>query len=383
MGKRIKLREAQKRAQELAIRQLLRTRTDVRPGFISSFAEFAPHYRARIERYRRCAIRAPEDWKCSVRARSPELRFLDLVRFVFAQYPVARHLELAWNQEEAAAADINDIEPGCAAFEQGRSDRCYWYILAAQGKSLHREGLQHTLSKREIHYFLSAPADIVSTTRAFWYAVAMAANEDADVAERVSRTRLDGYPVAWKFWKDVARFFACNALPVLEMNDLIDYFQAAKDLDDGFEIHGRTLPALRRRMEEWHRALQRRQSPDCGKWPGRQIPDAVYRTEAAAGPAVWRMHQITDANELFREGQRMQHCVMSYKDRCMEAASSIWSLTCEYPIGTFNRGLTIEVDGEGAIVQCRGFANRAPLDNELAIVSRWALDCGLSMQAGG
>jgi hypothetical protein len=95
------------------------------------------------------------------------------------------------------------------------------------------------------------------------------------------------------------------------------------------------------------------------------------------------MHQITDANELFDEGERMQHCVTSYKGKCMESESSIWSLTYEYPIGTFHRGLTIEVDDEGTIVQCRGFANRAPLDSELAILSRWALDCGLSMQAGG
>jgi len=196
MGKRNKIREAQKRAEQQALSQLLRTRIDVRPGFISSFAEFDPPYRARIELYRRFAIRAPEDWKSSVRARSQELRFLDLVRFVFAQYPAARHLEMAWTEEPAL--DANDIAPGCAAFEQGRPDRCYWYILAAQGKSLHREGLQYTISKRETHYFLNAPAAIVSTTRAFWYAVAMAANEDAEVAQRISRTRLADYPVAWK-----------------------------------------------------------------------------------------------------------------------------------------------------------------------------------------
>jgi hypothetical protein len=378
MGKRNKIREARKRAEQQALSQLLRTRNDVRPGFISSFAEFDPHYRARIELYRRFAIRAPEDWRSGVRARSQELRFLDLVRFAFAQYPVARHLEAAWT-EAPAADNTNGIEPGCAAFEQGQPDRCYWYILAAQGKSLHREGLQYTISKRETHYFLNAPDTVISTTRAFWYAVAMAANEDAEVAQRISRTRLADYPVAWKFWKDVARFFARNPLPVLEMNDFIDYFQVARGLEDGFQIHGRSLAALRRRMEAWHRMLQSMQLRGDEKWRGRPIPDAVYRTEAESGPAVWRMHQITNAHELFCEGERMQHCVMSYKGRCVESESSIWSLTCESSNGTFNRALTIEVDAEGVIVQCRGFANRAPYDNELAILSRWAGDCGLSI----
>jgi PcfJ-like protein len=378
MGKRTRQREAERRAEEQALCRLLQTRTDARPGFISSYAEFAPHYRDKIELYRRFANRAPEDWTSSVRVRSPERRFLDLVKFVFARYPVARHLELAWTETPATTADA-DTEAGCVVFEQGRADRCLWYILAAQGQSLHREGLQNYISKRETHYFVTAPDEIVSTTRAFWYAVAMAANADAEVAERVSRTKLAGYPAAWKFWKDVARFFARNPLPVLEMNDFIDYFQAARDLDDGFEVHGRTLASLRRRKEEWHRELRDAWTFDSDRWPGRPIPDAVYRTETENGPAVWRMHQITDANELYREGERMHHCVMSYKSRFMESMSSIWSLTCEHPIGTFHRGLTVEVDENGQIMQCRGFANREALDNENAILSRWARDYGLAM----
>jgi hypothetical protein len=63
----------------------------------------------------------------------------------------------------------------------------------------------------------------------------------------------------------------------------------------------------------------------------------------------------------------------------VESESSIWSLTCEQPIGTCNRGLTIEVDDKGVIVQCRGFANREPLDSERMILNRWATDCGLSI----
>ena len=164
------------------------------------------------------------------------------------------------------------------------------------------------------------------------------------------------------------------------MNDLIDYFQAARDLDDDFEVHGRSLPALRRRMEEWHRMLRVMRLSHNERWVGRPIPDAVYRTEAEAGPAVWRMHQITNsdrtvsrgrAHAALRDGELqgpMQHGIRS----------SIWSLTCEYPIGTFNRGLTVEVDDQGMIVQCRGFANRLPFEDEWAILDRWARDCGLS-----
>ena len=60
---------------------------------------------------------------------------------------------------------------------------------------------------------------------------------------------------------------------------------------------------------------------------------------------------------------------------------SIWSLTTEFPLGHFNRGVTIEVRKDGAIVQCRGFANRLPYGNEVAVVKRWANEHGLRWAA--
>jgi hypothetical protein len=77
----------------------------------------------------------------------------------------------------------------------------------------------------------------------------------------------------------------------------------------------------------------------------------------------------------------MHHCVASYKPLCMTGAVSIWSLACEFPLGKINRGVTLEVRKDGAIVQCRGFANRRPYGNEAAMVKRWALDYGMTWQA--
>ena len=379
MGKQTKIREAQKRAEEQALRNRLRThaRSEAQRGFIGSFAEFAPAYRARIELYRRFAIRAPEVWTSRVRARSPELRFLDLVTFTFAQFPAPAHLEQAWTAERVATANCG--QQGPAPFELGQPDPCYWYILAAQGKSLFREATHPYISKRETHYFLNAPPNVASTTRAFWYAAAMAANEDVETAERVSRTKVATFPITCKFWKDVARFFARNPAPVLEMNALIDYLQVAKDMDATYDVHGRSLPSLRRQMAGWHRKLRETNTLDTDKWQGQPIPDAIYRTDGENGAATWRLHQITNGKELVSEGMRMQHCVVAYKSQCMQGLSSIWSLTCEYPAGKFNRGITVEVSGEDAITQCRGFANRRPTESELAILGQWASDYGLSI----
>src|SRR3954471_21636843 len=104
MGKKTRLREAQKRAVEHAMAARLRERSGSknRPGFIETYCDFPPLYRERIERYRELALRAPESWRCGLRVRSPEQRFLDLVRHTFAAYPVPRHLESAWLADPAA-----------------------------------------------------------------------------------------------------------------------------------------------------------------------------------------------------------------------------------------------------------------------------------------
>jgi len=77
----------------------------------------------------------------------------------------------------------------------------------------------------------------------------------------------------------------------------------------------------------------------------------------------------------------MHHCVASYKRLCMNEQVSIWSLTTEFPLGHINRGVTIEVRKDGAIVQCRGFVNRLPYGNEVAAVKRWANEYGLRWAA--
>ena len=81
MGKRIKLREAQRRATAEAIAARLRAhaRPKSTPAFIDVYRGFDLPYRERIEAYRELALRAPEDWRCALRCRAPERRFLELV----------------------------------------------------------------------------------------------------------------------------------------------------------------------------------------------------------------------------------------------------------------------------------------------------------------
>jgi PcfJ-like protein len=386
MGKSNKLRQARRQQAERSVCAVLEahSRRKTEPAVAVSYGDFAPSYRAKIEAWRPAALRRPEDWRCRLKSRSQERRFLDLVRFTFARYPAPAHLEQVWIRDveddfvDHPALSLRRAGAGHRA--TARPDLRGWYLVATQGGSLHKQLAHPYLTKLETHHFLNAPGELPSE-RAFWYAVARAQSEDGGSARKVALTRLVDYSIASSFWREAARFFARNPTTIEEMNDLIDFIRAAKEEDEGFALKGRTLPALRRRMEEWHRALRKQQAICGGSWAGAAIPDVEYRAGREENPAIWRLRQIKTGNDLFREGQRMHHCVAGYKFLCARGDVSIWSLTCEHPLGHVNKGVTIELRRDGAIVQCRGFANRLPFANEAAMVKRWAREHGLSWQA--
>ena len=74
----------------------------------------------------------------------------------------------------------------------------------------------------------------------------------------------------------------------------------------------------------------------------------------------------------------MGHCVATYKDQCVRGASSIWSLTCEQPVGVIANSVTIELASDRTIVECRGYANRSAHPDEIEVIKRWAAAYGLA-----
>jgi PcfJ-like protein len=384
MGKRNKWRQARRQQTEQDVCAVLEahSRRDSGPAAAVCYGDFAPQYRDKIETYRAYALRPPEAWRCRIKSRSPERRFIDLVRFTFARYPAPAHLEQIWirDGEPCFADDLRTHEGRAAERRATAADRAQllrWYIIATQGGSLHKQAAHPYLSRQETHHFLAAPAGL-TTDRAFWYAIARAHGADVSTALRVAQTKLAEHSVGAPFWRDAARFFARQPTTLAEMNDLIDFIRVAKAEDDGFTLKGRTLAALLRRMHEWHHALQKEQAICGGSWAGSPLPDIEYRAGRDDKLAIWRFRQIKTGNDLFQEGQRMRHCVASYKERCIKGEVSIWSLACEYPLGHFNKGVTIELRKSGMIVQCRGVANRLPYANEAAMVQRWAREHGLN-----
>lgn len=387
MGRKTKQREEKERTRAQSVEFALRHRVE-KPDFVTEFANFPQHLRERVTELHEHYVHRPESWVPRIKSKAEARRFIDLVEYVFfIRYQVPNHLTHAWTQPPTFRHELTRhrlLQPNFRL----------WYVVAARGGSLYKEVARGYLSKQELHHFLTAPTYITDPSEAYWYAIARAQSDDQRTALHVAMSRIHNrpiLPIGESPWPDIARYFARNPTNCHEISDLSDYIN--NELEAGnaaplehplaanrkaFSLKGRSLEALRRRTEEWHRALRKQQSIGGGNWPGVDIPDVDYQGGNKDKRSVWRFRQIKTGDALYKEGQRMHHCVAAYKSRCMRGDVSIWSLKYEFPIGVDHRGLTIEVTKTGAIVQCRGYANRLPLPNEAAMVQTWARDNNLA-----
>ena len=176
------------------------------------------------------------------------------------------------------------------------------------------------------------------------------------------------------------RFFVRFPTTIAEMNDLMDYFNYALAENENYSLKGRSLEAVKKSCEVWHRFLNKQRTIGGGSWDGAPLDDWTYVQGKDQNKTIWQLVQIKTGNELLKEGQAMRHCVASYKRQCMEGNTYIWSMKSTDMFGSFKRNLTIEMNKFGDIVQCRGLANRAARPHERAILSRWCSENNLRLK---
>jgi hypothetical protein len=171
------------------------------------------------------------------------------------------------------------------------------------------------------------------------------------------------------------------------VSPLVDYVAHRREEDPTFTMSGRSVAALIRGMEAWHRDLAREEIVRGTVFtPSGFAPievDLSRRTPAGhVAKHVWRVTEIGSSKELAAEGRRMGHCVLSYARSVESGLTSIWSMT--YEDGRGDTGvwamLTIEVRNElRRVVQARGRFNRPATSAEHTILSRWAGQNGLAV----
>ena len=334
-----------------------------------------------INTYRSEWVNSPKTWTNRLKTKNKDKLRVDLIRYVFGVYKCPNFLEKVWLPEpHANQRTYRQVNEDTREKQGLFISFIPWYLAVAQGKSLYKECTKDTLSRKETHAFLIAPNDFNVKQNIWWARAYCESNNNVGVAGRIARSKLADMAYNNEFWISVMRFFVRFPTNIPEMNDLIDYFVYTRRENENYSLKGRSLDAVRKNCEEWHRFLNKQKSIGGGTWIGSPIEDWAFSQGKDEKQVYWKMTQIKTGNDLLKEGQAMRHCVSSYKHQCMSGETFIWSLSSKDAMGTTKRNLTIQMNSRNEIVQYRGLANRMPRSNEEFILRKWCGENGVTIR---
>lgn len=297
-----------------------------------------------------------------------------LIDHLFGRYPAPQFLyQPALNEQ-----GLNLVFGWGYAEYSGRDRALHkeWLVTVVRGESL-AKALKGILTKKEVHWFLQAPAENTIKENLFWARCAAAGipgytcqflvqhlwspENEAMMGDRVD---------------DILRFYAVYDAQLRghEMRNMTDFIRAVI-ANRRFSFKGRTYGSMVKLCQEWHRlsyvgVIQQRET-----WK----PLMGSPWQAVVRGFTIRVIELTDNRSLAEEGRKQRHCVFLYTASCISGRTRIMSMRT-YVGSREEYRLTIEVNlSEREIVQVRGFANRKPTDDELKILRRWAGDHGLTI----
>jgi hypothetical protein len=309
-----------------------------------------------------------------------------LAQHLFLRYEVPKFLNSVWLGDDRA-------------YERAKRR---WYIQHGNGRRFRDLALPMVMTRRMESLFLASP-DHLTVEQAMRRAELRALGASSPLIDSVLATRLGRDLSHGSFWRTVVAFFVrvSEDLDLAQVGPIVDFLQAVRHervevltqtgavfLEPprpGFSLKGRTLRSILRLVERWHDSLGLTTVGHL-RWERSRYRPMVFQDrapDAETPPIRWELVELTNGNELRREGTVLRHCVASYASWCCRGKSRIWSLRRRNLRGKVRSVLTIEVDlGANTIVQARGFWNRPATGKPLWLLQEWARRERLRMPDG-
>lgn len=334
-------------------------------------------------------IRNVEDW-CPKR-QNTHLLVSDLIRHLFAKYPVPSFLDKGFIGTNNQNDDIECIE---------------LFIHIGSGQSLKKFSLIPDIkSNNKIYHYLFSTPDDYNFFEAFRRSQVLALGGDERLANSIVSSKLNDRLTEKQddFWSTTIQFFVNTPMfDVDKIPTIIDYisnqkyersrrlvdgvWQMCPPIQPGFSMKGRTINSLLTQTEEWHAHINRGLPKNSRKsanfsWDGFNINNWAKSVGKDEHKIRYDIIQLLSSGELAQEGRDLGHCVSSYVGSCSSKKCAIFSLRSQQYINFGKPILTIEVRNNMQIVQIKGKSNRQPSRYEFDLVSEWANKEGLSISS--
>ena len=324
-----------------------------------------------LSRFRRAHVRAVAGWPGTSASWRPAV--CSLAQHLIGKYSVPAFLAASWYATDDPYA------------ERKRE----WFVGHARGASFRSLDLPIEMTRKMEHIFL-ASRDHLTIEHAMRRAELLVLGASDELVKAVLTTRSAMDLDNGGFWRTVWMFLIANASAIdhVQIGPMIEFVQAIRHqrvavetaagivLRDppqpSFSMKGRTVQSMLRLMQDWHRSL----GLANGGLTWAPSPLQPMMTEEpghdpSAPPSIWQMMELTNGAQLRTEGTALHHCVASYADRCWRGASRIWALRVHRG-DKVRHVLTVEVDMKRrAVVQARGWGNRAPSGKPLRLLQDW------------
>ncbi len=298
-------------------------------------------------------VRSIEKWKRS--NIDPEKQLESLINHCFAKYPTPSFL--------------------VSSFYEPSLRHQLWYVQLGAGKSVKDiQGLPSSFTSKMRHEFRNTPRGY-SVSQAIVRAQALGYGASQQVAIELTRSRLSQVEGNISFWESVIHFFAIQKqITHWDLYKMLDYLETRIQRDRHFTMKGRTLEALLNQAQEWYLQMQKmRNEANYLSWFPSDIKEMYLEIVKDGKTVSYVAKELLTSNELYQEGEDMNHCVADYIDDCYARKTSIFSLRRE-DNGMIKKLATIEIHPETLeIIQAEGNCN-TPLSQEATMALNHWLD---------
>jgi len=292
-----------------------------------------------------------------------------LVNHLLVQFPVPKFI----HREVWASRYILG-----SGFLEGKA--AIWFILAAQGVSLHRAAAHFdwVVPKGLVHWIAQAPEELSLPEATLWAEVMRLGGStvEFDRLQRYHGFRMDltGGDVNQKSClrplRETIRWLANHRDELTDETCAVILEWYAHEFTEiqagrpGASMKGRSvrgaLTVARAYVAERSRPYR------AVAW----LPHGWDWETTGPDGDRWAVRELTTGLELYEEGIVLRHCVVGYASRCAEGETAIFS------VGTNGkRRLTIEISLPARkVIQVRGVCNRPATPEEQQVVRQWCAE---------
>jgi hypothetical protein len=255
-------------------------------------------------------------------------------------------------------------------YKKLNQDEKLWFETIVKGKNLvYADNLPFKITKKQAHAFSKQKFKKNLTIKEGLIFSVLVSKGCSEKFAMTATNRISNFDIL-DDWIEIVEILNHKGIGVLDFMDVVDYLyhQIVVLRRTNIDLRNKTTENLLEETNRWHLELRNRKiiTKNSEFEQSQEIKDFNFNYENQEYIII----QLTNTEQLFNEGEELNHCVVSYNQKCINQECQIFSLRIKDD-SNFKSLITIEIV-DNVIFQIRGFKNRNCNETENMIILKWA-----------